>query len=91
MDIHDKQNFEPPESRMEINLFAFASSSDDFGFSERRVPCGPDDTPLSIVEKYAPRANRESLRVALDCEFVTWDTPIGDARELAFLPPVSGG
>jgi len=35
--------------------------------------------------------NLDSLRVALDCEFTTWETPVGNARELAFIPPVSGG
>jgi molybdopterin synthase sulfur carrier subunit len=76
---------------MEILLLAFASSSDAFGFSSRRVECGPNDTPLTIVERIAPQVDREYLRVALDTEFASWDTPVGDARELAFLPPVSGG
>jgi molybdopterin synthase sulfur carrier subunit len=55
------------------------------------VACGPDDTPLSIVLRVAPQVKREFLRVAIDSEFVTWETPVGNARELAFLPPVSGG
>ncbi|HEX7743522.1 MAG TPA: MoaD/ThiS family protein [Sphingobium sp.] len=31
------------------------------------------------------------LRAALDQNFVPLDTPIGDARELAIFPPVTGG
>jgi molybdopterin synthase sulfur carrier subunit len=76
---------------MEINLFAFATSSDAFGFSNRKIECMADDTPLSIVRRIAPQVDIRSLRVALDQEFATWETPVGDARELAFLPPVSGG
>ncbi|MGL4399260.1 MAG: MoaD/ThiS family protein [Luteolibacter sp.] len=76
---------------MEITLLAFANSSDEFGFSSRRVMCEPHDTPLSIVTRIAPQVSREFLRVAIDSEFATWETPVGDARELAFLPPVSGG
>ena len=76
---------------MEITLLAFASASDAFGFKSRQVDCDPADTPLSIVRRIAPGVNLDSLRVALDCEFTTWETPVGNARELAFIPPVSGG
>jgi molybdopterin converting factor small subunit len=76
---------------MEISLLAFASAGDAFGFTSREIACDPDDTPLTIVRRIAPQVNLDSLRVALDCEFTTWDTPVGDARELAFIPPVSGG
>ncbi len=76
---------------MEILLLAFGNSSETFGFSSRTVECAPEDTPLTIVERIAPKVDREFLRVALDTEFATWDTPVGNARELAFLPPVSGG
>lgn len=76
---------------MEITLLAFASSSDAFGFTSHQVTCNSDDTPLSIVRRIAPHVNIDSLRVALDCEFIQWETPVGDARELAFIPPVSGG
>jgi len=76
---------------MEISLLAFASASDAFGFSNRSVACHPDETPLDIVRRIAPLVRIDSLRVALDHEFADWDTPVGGARELAFIPPVSGG
>ncbi len=72
-------------------LLAFASSGDAFGFSKREIVCNADDTPLSIVQKIAPHIDKEFLRVALDGQFVQWDTAVENARELAFLPPVSGG
>jgi sulfur-carrier protein len=76
---------------MDILLLAFGNSSDGFGFSKKVVSCEPEDTPRSIAGRIAPQVGTEFLRVALDGEFSTWDTPVGDARELAFLPPVSGG
>ncbi|MCF8708426.1 molybdopterin converting factor subunit 1 [Rhizorhapis sp. SPR117] len=36
-------------------------------------------------------ADPTRLRAALDQNFVSTDTPIGDARELAIFPPVTGG
>ena len=36
-------------------------------------------------------ADRARLRAALDQRFVPLDTLIGDARELAIFPPVTGG
>ena len=32
-----------------------------------------------------------ALRVALDQELTTFDAPLGDAREVAFFPPMTGG
>ncbi len=76
---------------MRLVLLSFATARDAFGFSQDEVECSTDDTPLTIVLRIAPHVSREFLRVALDGEFVSWDTPIGTSRELAFLPPVSGG
>ncbi|MET0371216.1 MAG: MoaD/ThiS family protein [Sphingobium sp.] len=36
-------------------------------------------------------ADPERLRAALDQRFVSLDTPIGEAGELALFPPVTGG
>jgi molybdopterin converting factor small subunit len=74
-----------------INLLAFAQSKELFGFSEKLELCSGDETPRQIVSRIAPDADVSGLRVAVDCEFADWDKPIGDATEIAFLPPVSGG
>ena len=76
---------------MDITLLAFAQAKDDFGFSSRTVSCSPDDTPRMLVSRIAPAADLAHLRVAVDCEFADWDAPIGNAREIALIPPVSGG
>ena len=72
-------------------LIPFAQARDAFGFSIRAVACAPEDTPRAIIERILPAVPLAHLRVALDLEYVTWDTPVGTARELAILPPVSGG
>ena len=36
-------------------------------------------------------ADRAKLRAALDGGFVPLDAPLGDAREVAIFPPVTGG
>ena len=36
-------------------------------------------------------ADTGQIRVALDQVHVPFDTAIGDAREIAFFPPVTGG
>jgi len=35
--------------------------------------------------------DRGRLRAAIDQDFVPLDTPIGQAREIALFPPVTGG
>jgi molybdopterin synthase sulfur carrier subunit len=76
---------------MPITVLAFAQSQDLLGFSSRELPCAPEDTPRSLVLGLRPDADLQLLRVALDCEFSTWDTPLGTAKEMAIIPPVSGG
>ncbi len=76
---------------MSITVLAFAQSRDVFGFSGQELPCSPDDTPRTLLLRLKPDADLRDLRVALDCEFATWDTPLGSAKELAVIPPVSGG
>ncbi|MBC7979407.1 MAG: MoaD/ThiS family protein [Armatimonadetes bacterium] len=76
---------------MKITLLAFAQSRDAFGFSERVVEFEEGETARGLVGRIAPGVEIGNLRVAVDCEFASWDAALGNARELAFLPPVSGG
>ncbi len=76
---------------MSITVLAFAQSQELFGFSSRAVPFSPEDTPRSLLLRLRPDADLSHLRVALDCDFADWDTPLSTARELAVIPPVSGG
>ncbi len=74
-----------------VTVLAFAQARDAFGFSSMEVPCAPDETARMVLERLAPDAVLTHLRVALDHEYVAWDTPMASARELAIIPPVSGG
>lgn len=76
---------------MEITILAFAQAREAFGFSSRTVPCDPADTPRALLQRVAPGANLSRLAVAVDNEYTQLDAPIGTARELILIPPVSGG
>lgn len=62
------------------------------------VPAGVT-TVTALVDLLAARgdgyaaafADRARLRAALDDAFVDLAAPLGDARELALFPPVTGG
>ncbi len=46
----------------------------------------------SREERYeAAFADLSAIRVAVDQELAAFDAPIGEAREVAFFPPMTGG
>lgn len=78
---------------MSITVLYFASLRDAAGLDFERLP-----RPASLSELYEGlRARhgfalgRERLRVAVDGAFASWDDPVRDGAEVAFIPPVSGG
>ena len=76
---------------MEVTILAFAHARETFGFSSCTVACDPAESPRGLLQRIAPGVDLRHLAVALDHEYVSLDTPIGQARELALIPPVSGG
>jgi len=76
---------------MQVRLLAFAHTEKQAGFRERVVDCAPGDTPRELWRRAAPSIDPQGLRVAVDCEYHDWDQPIGEAIEIALIPPVSGG
>ncbi|MDR3404949.1 MAG: MoaD/ThiS family protein [Chthoniobacter sp.] len=76
---------------MQVKLLAFAQARDQLGWPERVVECQPEETPRTILARVAPDVRLEIWRVAVDEEYHSWDVPIGSAREIALIPPVSGG
>lgn len=77
--------------RMLITLLAFSLAQDRLGFRERHLECDPGESPRALLARVAPDFDPSSMRVAVDCEYHEWDSPIGEAREIALIPPVSGG
>lgn len=76
---------------MSVKFLAFAQAGDRLGFREREIACAPQETPRAILARLAPALDPATLRVAIDCEYADWDAPIGEATEIALIPPVSGG
>jgi molybdopterin synthase sulfur carrier subunit len=78
-------------ARMQLKILAFAQAQDQLGFRERVIECAAGDSPRAILAALAPGFDGAGMRVAVDLEYRDWDAPIGDAAELALVPPVSGG
>lgn len=83
-----------------LTLVYFAWVREVIGRDEEHIerPAG-DVTIGALIAELAARggayaeafADSDKLRAALDQNFTPLDTPIGDARELALFPPVTGG
>jgi molybdopterin converting factor small subunit len=76
---------------MQVKLLAFAQAQDRLGFHERLVECDAGESPRELLARIAPAFEPASARVAVDCEYIDWDAPLGAASEIALIPPVSGG
>lgn len=83
---------------MTLRMLYFAWVREAIGRGEEVVDTGTAMTvgdlvtALAAEEPYATAfAERDRLRAALDQRFVGLDAVIGQARELAIFPPVTGG
>jgi molybdopterin synthase sulfur carrier subunit len=83
-----------------LELLYFAWVREAIGSGGERVdPPGSVETVANLIDWLAARgggyaeafADRGRLRAALDQRFVALDAPLGEARELALFPPVTGG
>ncbi len=76
-----------------VRLLLFAQARELVGFRELLILVDPEETPRQILERIAPGFFEKvfGARVSLDLEYGSWDCPIGEAEEMAVLPPVSGG
>lgn len=84
----------------ELRLLYFAWVRDSIGTGEEQIAHpGADCTVTALLDILAAGsaahaaafADRARLRAALDQNYVTLDSPIGEAQELAIFPPVTGG
>jgi molybdopterin synthase sulfur carrier subunit len=74
-----------------MKLLAFAQARETFGFSEKEIKLMAGETPRELMARIVPGVSLNGLRVAIDQTFVDWDKPVSEAKEMALLPPVSGG
>ncbi|WP_066702822.1 molybdopterin converting factor subunit 1 [Sphingobium amiense] len=83
-----------------LTIVYFAWVREAVGLDEERIDRpAPGSTVADVVALLAARggghaeafADPAKLRAALDQRFVGMDVPVGDARELALFPPVTGG
>ena len=85
---------------MHRTILYFAWVREAVGTGEERVePPADVATVAQLVAWLATRsaghaealAAPDRLRAAIDQQFVPLDAPLGDAREVALFPPVTGG
>lgn len=85
---------------MAIELLYFAWVREKVGTGSERVDPPAEVTNVSaLIDWLAGRspghaaafADRDRLRAAVDQVFVALDAPLGNAREVAIFPPVTGG
>ncbi len=81
---------------MKITVLLFASLRDAVGASRLELEAPDESTPRQIAELLAEshaslRPHLRTIAYAIDGEFVAGDAKWAEAKELALLPPVSGG
>ncbi|WP_309661297.1 MoaD/ThiS family protein [Sphingomonas sp.] len=78
---------------MKLRFFGRLRSLVEDGECDIDLP--PDVATTEAVRSWFGRDHPDlldqSVRMALDDSLVLGDAPLGAAREIAFLPPVSGG
>lgn len=76
-----------------LRLRLFASLREAAGWGERHWPLagGEAPTPRQLWQVLALPGELAAIRVAINQQFATFDTPLQAGDELAFLPPISGG
>jgi molybdopterin synthase sulfur carrier subunit len=81
---------------VKISVRYFASLVDRTGTASETVEVDAEASVAELwsrlIEKH-PRLKDVGIRplVACDLEYATWERPLDGVREVAFLPPVSGG
>ena len=79
-----------------ITVLFFARLQEDMGISELLMDeSNAGQSAQALREALIARGKDiladESIRVAINQEFCSWDTEIKDGDEVAFMPPVTGG
>ncbi len=78
--------------RLEVTYYALLR--DMRGLSSERMETEahtPAELYRALCEEHDLRLPAKAVKVSVNHEFQTWDTPLKDGDEVGFLPPVSGG
>ncbi len=81
-----------------VDVLYFAWVRERIGLPKEQVETSAA-TVMELVAELKAREERyavafsdiSALRVAVDQELTEFDAPIGEAREIAFFPPMTGG
>ncbi|SFI63788.1 molybdopterin converting factor subunit 1 [Jannaschia pohangensis] len=83
---------------MKIRVLYFAWLRERIGLGREEVETEARTVADLVAELRAREARYDlafsdlaAVRCALDQELVEFDTPLGQAREVAFFPPMTGG
>lgn len=80
---------------MEIKIIAFGIARDIIGGNQSTITCATETTVAQafeqLIEIYPDFNKLNSLKMAVNEEYVTNDFVISDGDELVLIPPVSGG
>ncbi len=79
---------------MKISIEYFALLKEQRGRSSDIVETQATDPKTLYSElkaKHAFSLDPESLKVAVNEDFATWDTPLREGDTVVFIPPVAGG
>ena len=77
-----------------VSVLYFASLRDAAGVAGEAVDSDAADLAALYAQLRARHGfvlGRERLRVAVDAAFASWQEPLREGSEVAFIPPVSGG
>ncbi len=82
-----------------IRIRLFAGLRESAGWAEQIVSCPEDatsaeatpSTPRDLWRALALPGELNDVRIAINQQFASADTPLQPGDELAFLPPISGG
>lgn len=83
---------------MKLQVLYFAWLRERIGLGRETIETTAE-TIADLVDELRQREARyeaafsdmSTVRAALDQQLVALDTPLGDAREVAFFPPMTGG
>jgi molybdopterin converting factor small subunit len=77
---------------MKTRLLVWAQAKEILGFDEKTIEIDPKETPEELfLRLFGKEVDLSFCRVAVNQTMHPWDAAIGEAQEIAIIPPVSGG